>query len=110
MSYDAAILQVLAEAGNDGLSVRKIAHHVLNACNSLFEPVEYTTVHAYVQQFLIRNSKTTNALVERTETRGKYRLNLNNVGNQQLMLQFCDEVEIEEEQNCPPEDQSLSLF
>ena len=41
---------VLAEAGDDGLRVAKIAKHVLNACNSLFAPLGYDEVHAYVQQ------------------------------------------------------------
>ena len=36
MQYDKEILRVLAEAGNEGLSVQKVSRHVFNACNSLF--------------------------------------------------------------------------
>uniref|UniRef100_A0AB33JFN3 Uncharacterized protein n=1 Tax=Prevotella sp. GTC17262 TaxID=3236797 RepID=A0AB33JFN3_9BACT len=110
MGYDTEILRVLAEAGKEGLSVRKIARHVLNACNSLFDPVEYSAVYAYVQQYLVKSAKMKNGLVERTETRGRYRLNLDNTSSQQLMLQFCEESAEEVELDSQPEDQSLSLF
>ena len=36
--YDREIFKVLSEAGEQGLKTEKIAHHVFNACNSIFNP------------------------------------------------------------------------
>ena len=89
--YNNEILKVLAEAGNDGLSVKKIARHVHNAHNTLFSNVSFDEVYAYVGQYLKRNSKCADSIIERTDLRGVYRINLRNEHSQQLMLQFQDE-------------------
>ena len=102
MQYDKEILRVLAEAGNEGLSVQKVSRHVFNACNSLFNSLNQEDVHKYVQMYLLKNSKSCNSLI------GVYRLNENNQLSQQLILQFHDEVETPKEK--PTEDRSLNLF
>ena len=84
MQYDKEILQVLIEAGCEGISVQKIS-----------------------QQFLLRNCKTDTSLVEKTK-KGIYRLNVNNGMTQQLFLQFREDREPVEE--TPEKDYSLDLF
>jgi len=109
MNYDEKILRVLAEAGQGGLSVQKISRHVFNACNTFFETVDFEEVHRYVQQYLLRNSKNPDSIIENTGARGIYRINPISRESQQLMLRFCDKEETEEEIR-PVVDRSLSLF
>lgn len=108
--YNNEILKVLAEAGNDGLSVKKIARHVHNAHNTLFSNVSFEEVYSYVGQYLKRNSKCVDSIIERTDLRGVYRINLRNEHSQQLMLQFQDEYNEKESSQEAVVDQSLSLF
>ncbi len=110
MNYDNEIIFILNEAGYKGLSVKKIARHVFNNCNTLFNEVSFEDVHRYVGAYLSRNSKTADSMVERTEIRGVYRLNHSNT-SRQLFLDFANGDETEEtneEKNT--EDRSLSLF
>lgn len=108
-SYEQKILKVLAEAGTDGLSIQKIVYHVYNSSNTFFETVSLEDVHRYVRQFLQRNSKNKDSMVESTGVRGVYRINEKSSDSQQLMLMFSDEVQ-EAEEKKPVVDQSLSLF
>ena len=103
--YNSEILRILVEAGNEGLSVKKIARHVHNACNTLF-----SSVYTYVSQYLIRNSKNADSMIARTDVRGNYRINPRNEDSQQLMLRFQDECNEKEDTPKPSVDQSLSLF
>ena len=108
---DKEILKVLVEAGNGGISVHKISHHVYNACNSLFQPLQLSDVHTYVLQYLQKNSKSPSSLICRAESRGVYFLNIDNQESQQLMLDFSDRENIlETEDRIPDTDTSLSLF
>ncbi|MEE3416926.1 MAG: hypothetical protein VZR53_16360 [Prevotella sp.] len=107
--YDNEIYKILIEAGDNGLKIEKIARHVYNACNSIFFPVEFDDVHKYVTQFLLSKSKQDDSLIEKSDTRGIYRLNFKLVESQQLMLRFGAHVEKEIEKP-KDEDQSLSLF
>ena len=111
MNYDKEIIKVLCEAGSEGLSVQKVARHVFNACNSLFCILDFEEVHVYVTQYLLRNSKNRNSIIERTERRGMYRLNYNSQDTMQLMLQFADHA-IDDDENTSrgQEDNSLLLF
>ena len=108
LDYEKEILKFLTEAGEQGLSVQKIARHVFNSCNTFFEPVSFEEVHRYVQSFLLRNSKNSDSIIEKTGMRGNYRLNPDNQESRQLMLLFRDDVP--EDNPKEPEDQSLSLF
>ena len=110
MTYDDKILRFLTEAGTDGLSVKKLSRHVFNASNTLFEPIDYEEVHRYVQAFLLRNSRSSDSLVENVGRRGIYRLNPQSADSQQLMLMFRDEEEPTDDDPKPSIDLSLSLF
>lgn len=107
--YEKKILKVLAAAGKDGLSVQNIVFHVYNASNTFFDTVNFEDVQRYVRQYLQRNSRNNDSIIERTEVRGFYRINEKSSDSRQLMLVFSDE-EQEAEEKKPVIDQSLSLF
>ena len=113
MSYDQQILKVLTEAGERGIGVQAIARHVYNMNSSLFLTPDYEEIRNYVQQYLLRNSKSAQSLVEHTGRRGYYRLNTaGNTDARQLMLTFRGQKEKDEEEaaEAPQQDLSLSLF
>lgn len=109
MNYDREILQILSEAGRKGLSIAKIARHVFNRHNNLFEVVAYEDVRRSVAGYLMKNSKQKNSYVEKTEERGVYRLSLSVGDPLQLLFDFKEE-EKEEKPETSCEDKSLSLF
>ena len=53
MNCENIILEVLKEAGDTGLPVSKITHHVYNASNSLFHDIAWDDVKSYVSTFFI---------------------------------------------------------
>ena len=110
MSYDQQILSVLTEVGERGISVQTISKHVYNMnCTFFFQP-DYEEIRSYVQQYLLRNSKSPQSLIESTSRRGYYRLNTTgSTDAQQLVLQFREEHEVKEEEK-PQQDLSLDLF
>jgi len=111
VTYDQQILQVLTEAGEGGVSVQAIAKHVYNMNCTFFSQPNYEEVRIYVQQYLLRNSKSQQSLIESTGHRGYYRLNTEgSVDARQLLLQFQDEKEEKEEEKPQPKDLSLDLF
>jgi len=110
MNREKEILRILAEAGTDGLVVRKISRHVYNACNSFFNPISFDEVNAYVTGYLARNSRNPNSIIEKTNTRGVYRLDFGSSEIQQLMLEFSDKRNDCVQRELSEEDQSLSLF
>lgn len=65
-----------------------------------------------VQQYLLRNSKSPQSLIESTGRRGYYRLNTQGSADaRQLLLDFRDEVTNDETENeKPQQDLSLDLF
>lgn len=109
MNYDREILFILGEAGERGLSIQKIARHVFNNHNNFFESVSFDEVHRCVAAFLKRNSRTSGSIIERTEVRGVYRINLFNT-SRQLYFDFKDEVKETNEGEKTCEDKSLTLF
>lgn len=112
MGYDKQILLILTEVGERGISVQAIAKHVYNMNCTFFHQPDYEEIRTYVQQFLLRNSKSSQSLVERTDRRGYYRLNATGSADaQQLLLQFSDITTEEKEEEKPPvQDLSLDLF
>lgn len=116
MSFEQQILKVLTEVGERGISVQSIAKHVYNMNNTLFHTPDYYEIHTFVQQYLLRNSKSQQSLIEATGRRGYYRLNTSgSVDARQLMLDFREEIkQKEEEQENASEqnhrDMSLNLF
>lgn len=88
MNFDDEILKVLTLAGDDGLKTEKIARHVFNACNSMFNPLNFKDVHGYVAQYLIKNAKDPLSIIEKGGGHGVYRLNFRAKLAQQLVLKF----------------------
>lgn len=91
MNYGKEILDVLYEAGADGLSVHKISIHVHNSRNSLFDNVPFENVNRDVKAWLLRNSRFSDSLVCHCGKRGYYRLNLSSSKTRHLLLDFRDD-------------------
>ena len=111
MTYDQQILKILTEAGERGIGVQTIAKHIYNMNRTFFFQPDFEEIRSYVQQYLLRNSKSQQSLIESTGRRGYYRLNTpGSADARQLMLQFTDKQEEKEEEKSPVQDLSLSLF
>ena len=112
MTFDRQILQILTEVGENGISVQLLAKNLYNLNSSLFYTPDLEEIRSYVQQYLLKNSKYPQSLVESTGRRGYYRLNTrNNADARQLMLNFRESSEPEDEKEEKPSvDLSLSLF
>ena len=112
MTYDRQILKILTDVGDRGISVQLLAKHVYNLNSTLFFTPNLSEIHSYVQQYLLKNSKSFSSLIESMEQRGYYRLNTrNNADAQQLMLDFREPPSDEEEkEEKPQQDLSLDLF
>ena len=81
---------------------------------SLFSQPDWQEVYAYVQKYLLRNTKSSQSIIEHTGRRGYYRLNPRSAAARQLMLEFKSEMSDEEHQDDAAtqagKDLSLSLF
>ena len=111
MTYDRQILRILSDVGEQGISVQLLAKHVYNQNVSLFFTPDIDEIRSYVQQYLLKNSKSAASLVESMERRGYYRLNTRNNSNaRQLMIEFHHETPVEETEEKPVQDLSLDLF
>lgn len=112
MTYDKQIQQLLVEAGPRGISAQALAKHIYNINNTLFNTSNLDEVYQYVRQYLFRNSKSSQSLVERTERRGFYRLNTEGSDDaRQMMLRFTEDAPEPVADDVPPTpDYSLSLF
>ena len=111
--YDQQIIQLLSVVGEKGISVSAITKHVYNQNCTFFNQVDLQEVKSYVQQFLLRNSKSPQSLIENTGKRGCYRLNTSrSIQAMQLMLDFesADKNKTEQPQEPYRQDWSLSLF
>ncbi|MCD8296219.1 MAG: hypothetical protein LUC88_01445 [Prevotella sp.] len=116
MGYEKEIINVLSEAGRKGLSIKKIARHIYNNKNSLFDELSFEDVHKSVAGFLQRNCKKRNSIVERTQKNGTYRIRVS-VRPAQLKLYFDDDDTLDEDvtdrvkdDKKSEQDTSLSLF
>ena len=111
MTYDRQILKILMDVGERGISVQLLTKHVYNINSSLFFTPDLDEIRSYVQQYLLKNSKSASSLVESMGRRGYYRLNTqNNADARQLMIEFRDAIRPEEKEEKPVEDLSLDLF
>jgi hypothetical protein len=112
VTYEQQILNILTEAGERGISVQSMARHVYNINRTLFYSPDYEEIHVFVQQYLLKNSKSSQSLIESTGRRGYYRLNTNGSADaRQLMLRFHEEQQqTEASEEKPPQDLSLDLF
>lgn len=111
MTYDRQILRILTDVGDRGISVQLLAKHVYNQNSTLFFSPDLSEIHAYVQQYLLKNSKSPSSLIESMEQRGCYRLNTgHNADARQMMLEFREQSSEEEKEEKPQQDLSLDLF
>ena len=113
MINEQQILHILSEVGERGISVSMLTKHVYNLNCTLFSQPDVQDVHRQVQQYLLKNSKSPQSLIESTGRRGYYRLNTqNNADARQMVLQFRKHPQEDEEPaDVPPaQDLSLSLF
>lgn len=109
--YDQQILRVLTDVGDKGISVQLLSRQVYNLNVSLFSSQDLEEIRSYVQQYLLKNSKSPQSLIESTGRRGYYRLNtLHNADARQLMLEFKRHEQVEEKEEKPLPDLSLDLF
>ncbi len=93
MQYECHILLILKEAYPDGMPVRRIALNVYNITNTLFDPQNREKVYMAVSEWLRAESRTSGGAVQKTDTRGWYRLNDCSKQVQQLLLEFSPHEE-----------------
>ena len=109
--YDQQILRILMDVGDRGISVQLLSRQLYNMNVSLFSSKDLEEIRAYVQQYLLKNSKSPQSLIESTGRRGYYRLNtMHNADARQLMLEFKRHDQVEEKEEKPMPDLSLDLF
>lgn len=104
---------MLAEAGENGLSLMKIVKHVYNANASLFETPDFEKMYNDFAQYLSKQSKLSDGIVKRNGVRGVYVLNEGWSGYRQTMLDFSVAELFDDQQDAESSsyvDQSLSLF
>lgn len=75
LEYESIIIDILLEAGPNGLALHKIARHVHNTVNTLFDMKDYADVYADVRKIIYKNSRNSYSLFKRTSVRGRYKLN-----------------------------------
>ena len=110
LNLEQEILMVLTLAEGKGLKTEKIARHVFNACNSMFNPLDYKDIYNYVSQFLQKSQKGPHPIVEKIGY-GIYRINESAHDAKQYLLQFGRQETAEKTSgNEEPKDLSLSLF
>lgn len=109
--YEKHILAILTEAGENGISVHNIATHVYNLSCTLFDRPNEQDVRRYVQQYLLKNSKSASSLIESLPQRGYYRLNTTHSADaRQLVLQFSEQDTQSTDTPQTSKDFSLNLF
>lgn len=110
MTYDQQILDILTAVGEKGISVQLLAKHVYNNNLSFFFTSNLEEIRAYIQQYLLKNSKQPSSLIEKMERRGYYRLNTqNNPDARQLLIDFREESLPNDKEERPDTDVDLSL-
>ncbi len=74
MKYAKEILEILYEAGYDGLKINKISRHVFNNHNNFFETISMDKVHTSVSNFLRKEVSRKDSIVEKASKSGYYRI------------------------------------
>lgn len=69
------IIEILAQAGERGMKISKLAMHVYNSRCTFFDALDYAVVYSDVQQTVQRLSKMSSTIIEPAERRGYYRVN-----------------------------------
>ena len=103
----------MVEAGDEGLSLKKIAMHVYNSNNNLFENPDFNKIYSSLAQYLSKQSKMSDGMVKRISSKGVYAINKRWSGYLHTMIDFsfADSVNLTtDEPISTVRDQSLSLF
>lgn len=100
-SMKEAVIRIMLEAGNKGISLRFLVLHVYNASNSLFHSVTKEEVREYVYN-LVRNHSTLPTDPFERIGWGRYRINLRSQKVVQSYIDFNGEQNgcKTEEQRC----------
>lgn len=75
MLNEQQIVELLAKTGDKGLTCKKLAKHLYNANNSLFEAASFDDIYRELQAYLNRKTKERFPYIEKTGEWGYYRLN-----------------------------------
>ena len=108
MTYEKDIFRVLHEAGDNGLSVRKVVRHVFNARNSFFQSADKNEISQAVQRYLAYHSRNSGDTGEKVGY-GRYRLNLKSKKTKAVLVKFFGEKS-EEKKTDRTQELSLNLF
>lgn len=103
----------MVEAGDEGLSLKKIAMHVYNSNNNLFEKPDFNKIYSSIAQYLSKQSKMSDGMVKRIGTKGVYAINKRWSGYLHMMIDFniADTINLPiDDRVSTIKDQSLSLF
>ncbi len=108
--YSRQILHILSLVDERGISVSALTKHIYNQNSTFFSQPDLQEVKTFVQQFLLKNSKSPQSLIESTGRRGYYRLNKSGSSDaRQLLLQFREQQSLDEQDAPVPSHQDLSL-
>ena len=108
MTYEKDIFMVLKEAGDNGLSVRKVGRHVFYARNTLFLSADTNAISQAVQRYLAYHSRNNDDTIEKVGY-GLYRLNFKSKKTKQLLLKLSGE-KTEEKKPARTQELTLDLF
>lgn len=112
-NYEQDIIRILQEAGKNGLPVKKIAKHVYNMRNGLFNTISYDEVYKDILAYINKNNKSRHPLLKKTGKWGYYSLS-NYLEAARLQTFNFDAVEEDSDDDSSKvintEDLSLSLF
>lgn len=86
--YDRHIFLTLQSVGRKGLQTKKLALHVFNATNNLFDKEDFDSVYNYVKLFIRRNSTNSKRIILHADRHGCYRLNLRSKYTQDILQQL----------------------
>lgn len=75
MLNEQQIVELLAKAGNKGMTCKNLAKHIYNANNSLFEAASFDDIYRDLQVYLNKRIRYKHPYIENTGEWGYYRLN-----------------------------------
>lgn len=111
MLNEQQVVELLAKAGNKGMTCKKLAKHLYNANNSLFETASLANIYRDLQAYLNKKAKMRVPYIEKTEQWGYYRLNEENLkAHEGWLADDKDEVSPKEETKAIEASRFPSLF
>lgn len=102
MLNEQQIVELLIKAGCKGLTCKKLAKHIYNANNSLFEAASFDDIYRELQAYLNKKTKSRHPYIEKTDKWGYYRINERKLKDSLGWI-------VNEENKCPEEEQRITL-